>query len=79
MCYKLYVGKFSPKEEGICSAPSFYGNAPKELLHKYIDMALNNIKHGIDLYIETPKGKVKAWYRDLVNLTDEQREQFYES
>lgn len=68
--YKIYVGQY--EEKGTPATWTICGKVPKKHLKTYINRITPNLKHGMELYIVTPKGEVKAYFRDkLKSLFDE--------
>ena len=61
--YKIYIGDFIKKEEFPASY-TINGVVPKNNLKKRINELKSQIRQGLDIYILTPKGEVKAYYRD---------------
>lgn len=61
--YKIYIGDFI-KKEGFPASYSIYGTVPRNRLKQQVKEAVSMIRQGLDIYILTPKGEVKAYYRD---------------
>lgn len=68
--YKIYIGDYT-KKEGFPASYTIYGVVPRKDLKQHINEAVSKIHQGLDVYILTPKGEVKAYYRDeLKNIFD---------
>lgn len=61
--YKIYIGDYT-KKDGFPASYTINGVVPKNGLKKRINELKSNIREGLDIYILTPKGEVKAYYRD---------------
>lgn len=64
--YKIYIGDFQ-KKKGFPASYSLYGIVNKKELDKQIKNIKNQIHQGLDIYILTPEGEVKAYYRDKLS------------
>lgn len=64
--YKLYIGDFT-KKKGLPASYSLYGTVYEKELEKHIANIRSQIREGLDIYILTPKGEVKAYYRDKLS------------
>lgn len=61
--YKIYVGDYT-KKEGFPASYSIYGVVPRNRLKESVKEAVSKIRQGLDIYILTPKGEIKAYHRD---------------
>lgn len=61
--YKIYIGDYT-KKDGFPASYTINGIVPKSNLKKRINEIKNQIHQGLDIYILTPKGEIKAYYRD---------------
>lgn len=61
--YKIYIGDYH-KKEGLPASYTINGVVPKKGLKKRINELKSQIHQGLDIYILTPKGEIKAYYRD---------------
>lgn len=61
--YKIYIGDYH-KKDGFPASYSIYGVVPRNRLKESVKEAVSKIHQGLDVYILTPKGEVKAYYRD---------------
>ena len=64
--YKLYIGDFTEKK-GFPASYSLYGTVSEKELEKHIANIKSQIREGLDIYILTPEGEVKAYYRDKLS------------
>lgn len=60
--YKVYIGKY--EEKNTPSAWTLTGVVPKQGLVRHVKEIVSQLREGSDLYIVTPKGETKAYYRD---------------
>ena len=61
--YKIYIGDYH-KKDGFPASYTINGVVPKNGLRARINELKKQIHQGLDIYILTPKGEVKAYYRD---------------
>lgn len=67
--YKLYFGGYNKK--GIPPL-TLIEESNKRFLINNIQKLLDILPYGLDLYIETPKGKIYGWYKDLKTYTNDE-------
>lgn len=61
--YKIYIGDYH-KKDGFPASYSIYGVTPRKHLKVRVKEAVSKIHQGLDIYILTPKGEIKAYFRD---------------
>ena len=61
--YKIYIGDYH-KKEGFPASYTIYGVVPRKRLKESVKEAVSKIHKGLDVFILTPKGDIKAYYRD---------------
>ena len=61
--YKIYIGDYH-KKEGFPASYTIYGVVPRNRLKQSVREAVSKIHQGLDVFILTPKGEIKAYYRD---------------
>lgn len=61
--YKIYIGDYTEKD-GFPAGYTINGVVPRNNLKKRINELKSQIRQGLDIYILTPKGEIKAYYRD---------------
>lgn len=61
--YKIYIGDYT-KKEGLPASYTINGVVPRGGLKQIVNELKSQIKQGLDIYILTPKGEIKAYYRD---------------
>jgi hypothetical protein len=66
--YKIYIGDYT-KKKGFPASYTIYGIVPETELKRHILEAVSKIHEGLDIYILTPEGEVKAYYRDNLSET----------
>ena len=64
--YKIYIGDFH-KKKGFPASYSLYGTVGEKEVEKHIANIKSQIREGLDIYILTPEGEVKAYYRDKLS------------
>jgi cobalamin biosynthesis protein CbiD len=64
--YKIYIGDYH-KKEGLPASYTINGVVPRKHLKQRVLEIVSKIHQGLDVYILTPKGEVKAYYRDNLN------------
>lgn len=63
--YKLYIGAYC--ENGNPATWTIAGVFPRQGLKDNVKVFVSQIKQGSDLYIVTPKGEIKAYFRDKLS------------
>ena len=64
--YKLYFGGYNKKH---IPPLTLIEKSSKKLLLTNIQRLIDILPYGMDLYIQTPTGKIYGWYKDLKNYT----------
>ena len=63
--YKLYIGQY--QKEGTPATWIIHGVVPKNNLKNRIKEVVPSLKMGMELYIVTPRGEIKAYFRDGID------------
>lgn len=63
--YKLYIGAYC--KEGKPETWTIAGVFLKQHLKENVKVFISQIRQGSDLYIVTPKGEIKAYFRDKLS------------
>lgn len=63
--YKVYIGKY--EEQNTPVSWTLTGVVPKQGLKQHVKELVSQLREGSDVYIKTPKGEVKAYYRDKLH------------
>lgn len=63
--YKIYTGQY--EKEGVPAIWTINGVVPKNGLKSKIKEIVPNLKFGMELYIVTPSGEIKAYFRDGID------------
>lgn len=61
--YKIYIGDYTVKE-GLPDNYLIHGLIPRKHIKSKINELKKSLKKGLDIFILTPKGEIKAYYRD---------------
>lgn len=63
--YKLYIGSYV--KEGKPTTWTIASTVPRKGLIKAIKELSTSLKYGMELYILTPSGEIKAFYRENIS------------